>query len=281
VTGGWKDSFANLYSVVLFICLLSLVFFTLKRQTGPGRAIIFTFILSAVPVLLYNAMSGYADIAVAYYFFAATVMLYHWQRTGRNSLLVMTGILLSTAMFSKNEGVAIVLPAVTAAFVYSLFRSGRSGKHVAVALGSFVASLLLIIAWLARSNALSSIIEISGLRQGWPSFRAEGLGPLFAHLFLYGNYNLFWAGLVLVLAFRWKRVVSSDAVFFLVPAAVAFGIILYVYLFTANVEWLVSGTAINRTMLLVLPLLTVSTGLLVGGEAPAGGDAGDGGNHKQ
>jgi hypothetical protein len=275
VTGGWNDSFANLYSIVLFICLLSLVFSTLKRQTGPVRAIIFTFILSAVPVLVYNAMSGYADIVVAYYFFAATVMLYHWHRTGRNSLLVMTGILLSTAMFTKNEGIAIVLPAITAVFVFSLFRSGKSGKHVAVALGCFAASLLFIIAWLVRSNALSSIIAISGLRQGLPSFRTEGLRPLFEHLFLYGNYNLFWAGLFFVLAFRWKKIVSSDSVFFLVPAAVAFVIILYVYLFTGNVEWLVSGTSINRTMLLVLPLLTVSAGLLAGGEAPSGGDACD------
>jgi hypothetical protein len=281
LTGGWNDAFANLYSVVLFICLLSLVFHTLKRQTGAGSAMIFTFILSAIPVLVYNTMSGYADIVVAYYFFAATVMLYHWHRTGRNSLLVMTGILLSTAMFAKNEGIAIALPAIAAAFVFSLFRSGRSWKHAAVAVGFFAASLVLIIAWLVRANALSSILEISGLGQGLPSFRDEGLRPLFAHLFLYGNYNLFWAGLLSVFAFRWKRVVSSGAIFFLVPSAVAFIIILYVYLFTGNVEWLVKGTAINRTMLLVLPLLTVSAGLMVGGEAPAGGSAGDDGRSSE
>lgn len=48
-----------------------------------------------------------------------------------------------------------------------------------------------------------------------------------------------------------------------------FCIILYVFLFTNNVAWVLSGTTINRTMLLIILLLTFSAGLLVVGKDDA------------
>jgi len=47
----------------------------------------------------------------------------------------------------------------------------------------------------------------------------------------------------------------------------SFCAVLFVFLFTPNVTWLINGTTINRTLLIVIPVLTLSLGLLFAPDA--------------
>lgn len=265
-TGEWDDSIVNLHAVVLFVCLLGLVFAVLKKEVGKLPAMVFTYILTGLPVLTYNVISGYADIAVGYYFLASVIMLFYWHKTRNNKFLVFAGMISAIAMFTKNEGVAIVLPAVFLTFLSCLFTTRHSWKFILGSICSFFLSSFIILFWLSKSGALSAIIEISEIRGTRFTFHTEGLMPLFHHLFLYRNFNIFWAGVILVMAIRWKKVFRPDARFFMIPALVSLSMVLYVFLFTSNVQWLINGTTINRTMVIVIPVLLVASGFLVAGE---------------
>ncbi len=277
VVGHWSETFVNLHSVVLFLCLIGLVFLTVARKNGPIIGLIFAYIVSSLPILVTNTFSGYADMAVAYYFLASGVMLYHWRRTGRGTMLAMAGILASVAMFTKNEGIGIVFPSLFAALACGLYRAKRSWRYFGGMLSLFVISSCLIWGWLIKSGALSMVVEISGLKGGKVAVHGEGVKPLLQQMFLDGNYNIFWAGVLLILLFRWRLIFSSEAIDFLLPAAFALVLILYIFLFTDNVQWLLNGTTINRTVLLTIPLLAVASGFLAGsGESFAIAEGGKG-----
>jgi len=224
---------------------------------------IFTYILASIPILTYNVISGYADMAVGYYLLAANIMLFYWHRTERTKFLIFAGIISSIAMFTKNEGVVIVFPALFFTFLFYLIHSRPSWKYVLRSIALFIVSSLLIFLWLKTSQALSTIIQKSG---DLFNFHAEAVRPLIEQLFIFRNYNIFWVGIILIFALKWKRIFFSEAKFFIVPSVLSLGAILYVFLFTANADWVINATAINRTMLLVIPILTLSAGFLLAPE---------------
>ena len=265
--GQWDDSFANLHSVVLYLCLLGLVFSFLSKKTGKLRAIIFTYIISAIPVMTYNVLGGYADMAVGYYFLAANIMLYYWYKTGKSRCLIFLGLLSSIAMFTKNEGIAIVFPSLGIAFFTALLQTRLSWKNTATAGALFLASTALIFLWLKESQALQTILRISGVLDSSIAFHPEGLSPLMYYLFVSRSHNIFWTGVVIVLALKGKRVFRIDERLFFIPAVLSFCAVLFVFLFTPNVTWLINGTTINRTLLIVIPVLTLSLGLLFAPDA--------------
>jgi len=265
--GHWDDRFINLYSIILFICLLCLVFEFLKKMTGALNAMIFTYVLSAIPVLIYNFISGYADATVGCFFLASLVMLFYWDRTEKMRYIFFSGILASVAMFTKNEGAAIVYPAILSTFLLHLVFGQRSWKQILGKLGLFILSSSLIVPWLMRAPALNSIVAVSGIDNTAVSFHPEGLGPLMNNLFVFRSHNLFWSGIIVLLVWKWRAALRHAARFFLMPSALALCATLYVFLFTLNVAWLIDGTTINRTLLIVIPVLALAGGLLF---VPAG-----------
>jgi uncharacterized membrane protein len=274
VLGKWDDAWVNLHSLILFFCLLGLTYGFLKKRTGRLLALVFAGVLSGIPILVYNVASGYADMAVGYFFLAAAVMLFYWRETGKTRFLLFSGILTSVAMFTKIEGTAIVFPALLAAFLYQLFRAHYTWKQTLASMASFALSCVLIALWLRESHALNAIASISGFRESAISFHREGLAPLVEHLFLFRSHNLFWLGLILICLLKRRTLFRPDVRFFFLPAVLALGACLFVFLFTPNVAWLMDGTTINRTMLVVIPVLALTCGLLFARDGSADGATG-------
>ena len=268
--GEWDDSYVNLHSLLLFLCLLALTFEFLRKKAGTMTAMILTCVLSGMPILIYNAFSGYADMAVGYYYLGAIIMLFYWHMSGKNSFLIYAGIISSTAMFTKNEGIAIVFPALFSTVLVHLPFSKRRWKKTILSIALFLVSSASILMWLWKSGALTAILSISGIKDSLVAFHPEGLMPLADFSLLYRSFNLFWAGAMLTVILNWKKAFQPEVRFFLIPAILSLFAVLFVFLFTPNVEWLINGTTINRTLLIVVPVLTISAGLLVAtGRAPS------------
>jgi len=264
--GEWDDAFVNLHSLLLFLCLLVLNFEFLRKETGKMTAMILTCVLSGMPILVYNVISGYADLAVGYYYLSAVIMLFYWHRTGRSGFLIYSGILSSIAMFTKNEGVAIVFPALFFTFLFHLSFRGQSWKKTMGVVGLFLISSMAILLWLRESGALSSIMTISGIKDSLVTFHPEGLMPFVNNLLVFRSHNLFWFGAALLVALNWRKAFRPEARFFLIPSVLTLGAILFVFLFTPNIAWLMNSTTINRTMLIVVPVLTLAGGYLIAPE---------------
>ncbi len=262
VVGQWDETFVNLHSFVVFLCLITMAYEFLRKMIGSMRALLFTAILTGIPVLIYNVVSGYADLAVGYFFLAATIMLFYWQKTGRYRLLIYSGILLSTAMFSKLEGIAIVFPALFIALLSYLLTARQTWKDTLGSMGLFILSSALVVLWLKDSQALNALIAVFGVNGSAVSFHPEGLIPLLKNLFVYRSHNLFWFGILFLFLWKGRTALRPDARFFLIPSVLALAAILFVFLFTSNIAWLLNGTTINRTMLIVIPMLTITGGLL-------------------
>ena len=260
--GQWDETFVNLHSVILFICLLGLVYEFLKRRAGAIRALIIIWVLTGIPVLINNVLSGYADFAVGYLFLASMVLLHYWHITGKKRFLVFTGMLVSVAMFTKLEGLAIVFPALLITFFICLLSPRYSWKRILNSLGLFVISSSLIVFWLIKSQALNALMAISGINNSAVRFHPEGIRQLVEMLFVYRSHNLFWFGISFIFVLKWRAALRPEVRFFLIPSVLSFCAVLFVFLFTQNIQWLMDGTSINRTMLVVIPLLTLAGGLL-------------------
>ena len=165
-------------------------------------------------------------------------------------------------MFTKNEGAGIVFPAIFLSFLFHLLSSRRSLKSAAGFLVLFVISSALIVFWLIESHALSSFIWMLDVRNPAIQFHPEGLKRLMQLLFVFRSYNLFWFGILCILLLKWRSALRPLPRFFLIPSVLALCAILFIFLFTPNIVWLMNGTTVNRTMLIVMPLLTLTSGLL-------------------
>lgn len=262
VIGRWSEPFVNLHSLILFICLLVIVFETLRKVSGKLPAMIAAYVIASIPLFLLNTIGGYADMAIGYYFLAGNIMLLNWHRTKRKRFLIFTGIIAAVAMFTKNEGVGAVFPALFLTFLFYLLYARHSWKHIAGYVALFLASSVLILFWLHVSQSLSVVMRILDINNGQFVFHGYAIRPLLKHLFNSGNYNLYWSGIILIFLLKRRRILETEAKFFLVPSLLMLGAILYVFLMTDSVKWLLNSTTINRSMLLVIPSLTVSAGLL-------------------
>jgi len=99
----------------LFYSALILYFYaTMKRETSDdNKAAFFTFLLAGFPLFFYHAKAIYCDLALAAYFFAATISAKNWLRAGWLSDFIFLVILGSAVFFSKNAGFMLVLMLVT------------------------------------------------------------------------------------------------------------------------------------------------------------------------
>jgi hypothetical protein len=207
-------------------------------------------VLSAIPVLIYNMVSGYADAPIGC-FFRLLVMLFYWDRTERCGIS-FSGIL-SVAI--KNEGAAIVTRHPVNVLAASRF--GRAMKQIP-AKSAVISSSPSYPADAGTSpnstwRCPADNTAVHSIRRVWGRLN---------NLFVFRSHNLFWSGIIVLLVWKWRA--ACAARFFL--AVRPRGATLYVFLFTPNVAWLIDGTT-TRTLLIVIPVRRCRVSFSSGGRS--------------
>ncbi len=163
--------------------------------------------------------------------------------------------------FTKNEGMILFLPVIALTFAGFLYFSKlpREDKiKKAVIPGACI--LLLAGPWLAAKM-------IYGLSSGGFAFKFHpGAITDITRLFFWegGSFNILWAAALILLLSNARLLKDRVFISYFAPAALAFSAVAAVFIFTSNYQWLELRTTINRTLLIVAPLILFSIGTLAG-----------------
>jgi len=143
VASGWKFLGSEtvlipmLVAIVFFLAIGGLLFASLRCLTGQSAAVMGLIALTGTPLFIRHAAFQEADVPVAFFFLATTALMatYDNDTTRHRGWLVLAGIAVSLAAWTKNEGLLFLLALATARVTLRAFQKkwqqlGREGLNL-------------------------------------------------------------------------------------------------------------------------------------------------------
>lgn len=266
LSGGWSDFSPRVSGLFFLIVIAGIIGSTFWRLTkNRSLALGSVLIITALPLQVWHAASGYGDIGVEAFLVAALAVFLRKE-------WVVAGLLLAGAGWCKNDGIAIYFAGFAAMFFsYQLFEKRFSVKEKMKNAGAFLLGYAIIFPWLffqsryhetafekmlSPLTKLFSFVEkneapVPKLMQVTPPEPVRDSLPLFYDYVLTGSsHGMFW--LVFLLGFAgllWFLLKDNFGRSLVIFTLVTLAVIYYVFSYTPAYEYLVIQTTIHRTML--------------------------------
>jgi hypothetical protein len=258
--GKWSEAAVAVHSTVIYVLLFGITWIRLAKRIRWWCGLVFAYLAISIPLMTYHAYAGYADLSVAFFLAACLVYGYEYLTTRDSLSGLVSALFLAAVLFTKNEGVVLVLP-VLMVTVFMAVWSRRvalkpAASYLAIAIGP-------VVPWIVLKAYLGLPYAPSEANAGL-AFHAEGLPRLFAVVFLQGSFNLFGLFFLLtvwLLAPVWWK---TDVGFLALPVLLFFGAVLAAFLFTDNYEFLENQMTINRTLMIAMPSYVYLVGVSFG-----------------
>ena len=109
--GHWQESFVDILQIFAYISLLAGMFFQILRRSSVVFAITGAYLLSTIPLLVYHAGSGYADILIALFLFLSVASILNWRESGSRDFLFLSVVFALLGFYTKSEGIYLILVA--------------------------------------------------------------------------------------------------------------------------------------------------------------------------
>lgn len=274
--GQVNDMVVGLFFALHFVILIGFIYWSLKSLGAqpPKRfskkqrtfALVFTALLSTIPLLSYHGFSSYADLPLTLYFTIASIFLFKYMAVQpRTYYLVIAGIFAGLSTLAKNEGLMLsaVLFIVFILYTWKTHYRGRVPIVTIVKQFTFfiVPFLILFLPWFAFKLYFGlGYSNVPGPL--FTGFHLEVVPAFLQQIFLSNSFHI-WPGIFLIiLFFKAPLVFSRPYVYILL---IIFGVVcayLIIYIFTPSYEFALAGTIIGRNILTIIPLTIFLAGLL-------------------
>jgi hypothetical protein len=227
----------TLLFVAFYVALVALFYGGVRREGFTATfSLGFTAALATVPLLRAQAMSGEADVPLAFVVFAGTLSLYGWLRRGARSDLVLAAVLSALAAWVKKEG-SIHWAVNLLAIVVLGTMIGRSRRDVAVGVTLFLFAYLAILGpWFAflsvPPGAGDFVVDLTSLHRGLARIPVI-VGGLVAELMAVRQWGALWL-LVAAVTITWSVKLRHDVsrVYLLVAALLPLVVLCGAYVFS-------------------------------------------------
>lgn len=103
------DRLVKIIFPVFFVCLLASVYSIQRVYYSRMHSLVFTAVLASLPPLLTEAVSGYADVPLSFFYFLMAGYLYLWVKDGKLTYLILSALFTGCAIFTKSEGLGLYL----------------------------------------------------------------------------------------------------------------------------------------------------------------------------
>lgn len=258
-TGSWHEGIVNLYSLVFYICLIGLFFNSLPRDWKVSVRLVLTYALASLPFLYFHAFVAYADLEFATYLFLSITALFWFLRNAYLANLILSALTLSLAIWTKNEGFAVVAPVMFLATVFLLLTGRVTGKQV---FGYWLVTMFAVLPWLLF-RSVNKLEVLSGNSSSFSlAFNSHFVADWFSSVFLRSHFNFLWLMVLVLLADYLFKVERKDYGMNFFTAALVLLFLLYngIVLFTDKAYDL---SALNRVNLHIAPLAVFWLALVV------------------
>ncbi len=268
LVGRWSEPAVAAHSIATYVLLFGIIWIRLSKTIGRLSGLILAYFTISIPLMVYHAYAGYADLMVAFFFAACLIYGYEYLLSRNAFPGLVSALFLASVLFTKNEGIVLVLPVLTVTVLVVLWSGRVTLKAAAVYLGIAVG---LAAPWIALKAYFGLPYAPTKAHAGL-GLHIEGLAQLFTVVFLQGSFNLFGLFFVVTVFLFWSLWWKTDVGLLALPVFLFTAAVLVVFLFTDNYEFLENQMTINRTLMIAMPsyiyLVGVSFGRKWLGEPP-------------
>ncbi len=245
-----------------FVSLLGLAYVFLRRRSSGLIASVLTLFLASMPFMFYHSFNSYADLTLAAYALGAFVFLGEWLSSRRLSLLLVSAVLAGWCFFVKNEGIFYILAWIVG-FGIASWQLRPRRREIMLASIALIGPIL---PWIAVKLLLNLGLRNTPAAPGWYPQVGEYIIQAFG---LVNNWNVWWYLFIAVLIIRFSALVRHRRewplwAFFAVSGMITAAM----YFFTENYTWALDHTALSRTMIALVPVSVILSGLLIKEERP-------------
>jgi len=265
----------NLIFFIFFASVLLLIYSFLRDYINRFYALLFTFLLSSMPLFFYHSSNPYSDLPLSYYELIGFIFLFKWiERLRQNKdnslsevdkekkMLFWIGLFFGVAFLVKLD--AIIFAIAAGAVILGVLLQKRLMKYSVgwKQLGIFVLGLILPnIFWgfflIKYGLGLSNIAPAFG-------WHPEIFGPFLDSLFVANNWNIWWivffTFLLIYIKVIWRQKELLWGYLFVIIVSFGFTIL---YLFTGLYEFVINHTAVSRNIMLFVPISVFLTARLL------------------
>lgn len=261
--GEFHEVFVKGWAALFFVSLLGVFYGAARREARGLAPVVGVSLLATVPLVTYHGTVAYSDLPLAFFALAATSMFWRFMKTGDLRVLALSGVFVSFAALTKNEGLFFILAIGFALVLYLVLER----RPLLPALAAFAAPCVVLIGpWFAFK-------AINGLGFGHSGETAEVklfhdpnypeapreihwvvLPVIIKDFFLRANYSLIFPFWVLITVFSARDVLTTRVRYMYVVAGSVISMFLAVYLLVEYAA-VIESTGLQRNTMTYLPIV--------------------------
>lgn len=268
VMGQWVDLYINLYSFLIIVSLITIVYSTTRRYTSTHFVpLLSCYLIASLPFIPFHVYGAYSDIIVGYYFTASLLLLALWFSFQNRAAFSLSAILIAIGVFVKREGIALYLPIITLTLSLYLIKNKFDWSKKVKYIVNYLAIVLFLtgpwlIFWTVTFTSIFNTISPAENMGSLIEFHPEAIGILLKNNFTFGTFNIIWVTLFIVYFVGFNKSIKGRTVFF-PPALLSLIVALYPYIFSHYFIYLQDMTVINRAVLQIIPFLIFTAGIFI------------------
>ena len=271
--GDFNDCLIKVLTPVMFLCLLVIFYAALRRYYSRLAALVFTFLLSTLPFMVFHAATAYSDFPQMVYYALGAVYLFLFMKEQDQprssgsafSFLAVSAILLGASVWVKRGGLALVGLNLVVLLVYSLMRHLLNKDKWRAFLPAAIAFLVISLPSIVYGQAGFLFRGMAGIVGGAATETASSAGEVnrlqvvmetvLKKLFLYADWQLLFLLFLLVLIFCFRRAYKGPLLYLLAVILLDLGAIVAQFSFGASFAYLLDGTLLDRLVMSVVPVV--------------------------
>jgi hypothetical protein len=244
--GRWDDALMNWPWWQIAVALSVAVYGGLRRLGAALlEALVGAYFVASLPLAnAHVALAGYADLPLAAYFTMAVLAFLHWVATRTVRDAAVAALFIAACPLIKVAGAALALTLLPGVLVALAPQQGRKLAAIALAV---IASALTVLAQTTFVVAGRSLhLDFA---PSWTSLSDS--------LFLLGNWNLLWYGVIGAALLAWRQSLVPPLLPLAAIVVASLFLVSIVFAFPGSAQWIADAASVDREMLLVAPLLVV------------------------
>jgi len=261
--GYWNDIAIKIISPLLFLSLLVIFYYGLRRFQERTTSLLFTFLLSTLPFIVFHATTAYLDLPMTFYYTAGTIFLLLFLKDKNPQDLLVSAIFLGLGIWTKRAGIYL---AGIDSIVLLGYLAIENREKLWDTLQYFIILALIGLPWVVYNKlvAVSHYYTVGDLAAVNPdsfSRLPDLLGAFADKMFHSANWHLAWALFLIALVFFFRNIKKEKAALLAIIVLNLLALI-YTFMFTGSYQFLLDGTLFNRVMMYMVPITVFFVGLL-------------------
>jgi hypothetical protein len=268
------DALLKIITPVLFMCFLVIFYSALRKYYARVYSLLFTFLLSTLPFLIFHVATAYADFPQTFYYAVSTIYLFLFMKELGSEQsekaipnLMVSLLFLGIAVWVKRAGIFLAGINIFVLIGYLLAYRKSINKVIFRKLAIIGIVFILIAApWIIYGQAetlVGTVKAIFGKVEVAPTAAAGTaldktdivFSILMKKLFLYADWHLLWFLFLSTLIFFYKKSFSRPLVFLLAIILLDIAALFVQFRFGGSFMWILDGTLLDRLVMNYVPVV--------------------------